>query len=80
MDEPTGDLDSKNTVEIMDLLLKINLQRTTMVMVTHNPDIESYADRILYMEDGTIKRQAMNHLQVPLCYNDYSEFLKKKDL
>jgi len=53
----------------MDLLLSINNfgysreenERVTMVMVTHNPDIECYADRILYLADGTIVKQVHNH-------------------
>lgn len=58
LDEPTGDLDSRSTVAIMDLILNINRvgpqgegehTATTCVMVTHNPDIECYADRILYV-------------------------------
>ena len=62
LDEPTGDLDSRSTVQIMDLLLNINRigpngegeqTATTCVMVTHNPEIECYADRILYVQDGT---------------------------
>jgi len=62
LDEPTGDLDSRSTVAIMDLLLNINRigpngegehTATTCVMVTHNPEIECYADRILYVQDGT---------------------------
>ena len=41
LDEPTGDLDTRNTVDIMDLILKVNQQqKTTCVMVTHNPDLE----------------------------------------
>jgi ABC-type lipoprotein export system ATPase subunit len=55
LDEPTGDLDTKNTVEIMNLLLDINqTQAITCVMVTHNPDLECYAHRILYVEDGKV--------------------------
>lgn len=58
LDEPTGDLDSRSTVAIMDLILNINRvgpqgdgedTATTCVMVTHNPEIECYADRILYV-------------------------------
>lgn len=61
LDEPTGDLDTYSTVEIMNVLLKLNnfgyssaedSKKITMVMVTHNPDIECYADRILYVKDG----------------------------
>lgn len=76
LDEPTGDLDTKNTVEIMDLLLNINqTQRTTCIMVTHNPDVECYADRILYVEDGRFKRQALNYSQTRLVYEQYIKFL-----
>ncbi len=80
MDEPTGDLDSKSTVEIMDLLLSINNfgysgegddYLTTMVMVTHNPDLECYPHRILYIKDGTIVKQVINERQCPLIYEEY---------
>jgi len=76
LDEPTGDLDTKNTIEVMDLLLSINQsQRTTCIMVTHNPDVECYADRILYVEDGRFKRQALNYSQTRLLYDHYIKFL-----
>jgi len=76
LDEPTGDLDTKNTIEIMDLLLHINqTQGTTCVMVTHNPDIECYADRILYVSDGKFINQALNYEQTPLRYEEYIEYL-----
>jgi putative ABC transport system ATP-binding protein len=78
LDEPTGDLDTKNTVEIMDLLLEINLTRNaTMVMVTHNPDVECYADRILYLMDGKFDRQAINSEQSKLQYDYYVQWLNK---
>lgn len=79
LDEPTGDLDTRNTVEIMDLLLRINIEkRTTMIMVTHNPDVECYADRVLYVSDGRFTKQCLNEVQCPLIYNQYVEFLKKQ--
>lgn len=79
MDEPTGDLDTANTIEVMDLLLNINLtKRTTMIMVTHNPDIECYADRILYVSDGKFEKQALNVVQTPLKYESYMNYLKNK--
>jgi len=77
LDEPTGDLDTRNTVDVMNLLLKINLeQKTTCLMVTHNVDIECYADRLLYLKDGKFLKQAINKRQVPLVYEDYLEYLK----
>lgn len=76
LDEPTGDLDSKNTLEIMDLLLRINIERgTTMVMVTHNPDLECYADRCLYVQDGRFVKQAINLVQSRLNYDRYMSLM-----
>jgi len=76
LDEPTGDLDTKNTVEIMDLLVDINQKRkTTCIMVTHNPDVECYADRILYLSDGRFEKQVLNLVQTPLIYDDYINYL-----
>jgi len=76
LDEPTGDLDTRNTVDIMDLILKVNLtERTTCIMVTHNPDLECYADRILYVEDGKFKKQAINTRQVQLDYHSYMHYI-----
>ena len=78
LDEPTGDLDTKNTVEIMDLLLEINQnQNATMIMVTHNPDVECYADRILYLADGKFQKQAVNSEQSRLDYGYYVQWLNK---
>jgi len=79
LDEPTGDLDTKNTIEIMDLLLEINKKGTTCVMVTHNPDVECYADRILYVEDGRFVKQALNYEQTPLIYDNYLNYLNSKE-
>eukprot|EP00004_Rigifila_ramosa_P011359 TRINITY_DN2415_c0_g1_i4.p3 TRINITY_DN2415_c0_g1~~TRINITY_DN2415_c0_g1_i4.p3 ORF type:complete len:112 (+),score=41.26 TRINITY_DN2415_c0_g1_i4:606-941(+) len=76
LDEPTGDLDTRNTVDIMNLLLDINQRhKTTCIMVTHNPDLECYADRILYVADGTFASQAINSAQAALDYDDYLDFL-----
>lgn len=76
LDEPTGDLDTKNTVEIMDLLMDINLrQKTACIMVTHNPDLECYADRILYVEDGKFKKQAINKQQMRIDYKTYMKYI-----
>jgi len=76
LDEPTGDLDTKNTVEVMDLLLDINNKRkTTCIMVTHNPDVECYADRIIYLSDGRFDKQVYNIQQTPLDYDAYIKYL-----
>ena len=80
LDEPTGDLDTANTVQIMDLLLDINRTRgTTCIMVTHNPDVECYADRILYMKDGTVTKQVLNTRQSRLDQEKYAQYLRLRD-
>ena len=55
-DEPTGNLDSKTGHQIMEMLCDLNHQGKTIVMVTHEPDIASYAGRQLHMLDGRIDR------------------------
>ncbi|MCF0195596.1 MAG: ABC transporter ATP-binding protein, partial [Bacteroidaceae bacterium] len=53
-DEPTGNLDSKNGKEVMDLLKQLHEEGTTIVMVTHSQRDASYADRIVNLFDGQI--------------------------
>ena len=57
-DEPTGNLDSKNSKEVMDLLLQLHEQGTTIVMVTHSQHNASFADRIINLFDGQIVEKA----------------------
>jgi len=81
LDEPTGDLDTRTTIEIMDLLLRINLdRRTTCIMVSHNPDVECYADRIFYLADGRFVSQAINLEQTPLIYSEYIQYVNSQKL
>lgn len=53
-DEPTGNLDSKNGEEVMELLKELNNEGTTIVMVTHSPSDAEYAHRIVNLFDGEI--------------------------
>jgi putative ABC transport system ATP-binding protein len=54
-DEPSiGNLDSKNGIEVMELLRELNREGTTVVMVTHSQRDASYADRIINLFDGQI--------------------------
>ena len=53
-DEPTGNLDTKTSREIMDLLNRLNQKGMTIVMVTHSPDCAGYAQRILRVSDGKL--------------------------
>jgi putative ABC transport system ATP-binding protein len=54
-DEPTGNLDSHMTVEIMSLFQELNDQGITIVMVTHEPDVAQYCKRVVDVRDGRIK-------------------------
>lgn len=54
-DEPTGNLDSKSSVDIMQFLTTLNKQGKTIILVTHEPDIAEYAKRIITVQDGYIK-------------------------
>ncbi len=53
-DEPTGNLDSASSRLVMELLDEVNRMGNTVLMVTHNPELTRYANRVLYMYDGTI--------------------------
>jgi len=56
-DEPTGNLDSRTSVEIMDILQRLNQDAgLTVALVTHEPDIAQYAKRVLEFRDGKIKK------------------------
>jgi putative ABC transport system ATP-binding protein len=55
-DEPTGNLDSRTSVEVMALFQELNDQGMTIVLVTHEPDIAQYATRIVEVRDGRIRR------------------------
>ena len=59
-DEPTGALDSKMTVEIMDLLRKLNHGGMTVIVVTHEPDVAKYANRVVTFMDGKIIDVSVN--------------------
>ena len=54
-DEPTGNLDSRTSVEIMDILQSLNDKGLTIVLVTHEHDIAEFAKRILVFRDGKIR-------------------------
>jgi len=51
-DEPTGALDSKTSIEIMNLMKELNLRGTTIVLITHDYEVAKYASRIINIDDG----------------------------
>ena len=59
-DEPTGNLDTKRSHEIMQILQNFNKEGITIIMVTHEEDVASYASRILHVRDGIIEKETLN--------------------
>ena len=54
-DEPTGNIDSKTSIEIMKIFDKIHSEGNTVILVTHEEDIAHYAHRIIRLKDGLIE-------------------------
>jgi putative ABC transport system ATP-binding protein len=59
-DEPTGNLDSKTSIEIMGLFEEIHKKGNTIVIVTHEPDIANHCHRIVRLRDGVVESDIMN--------------------
>ncbi|MDD6569378.1 MAG: ABC transporter ATP-binding protein [Acidaminococcus sp.] len=56
-DEPTGNLDTKSTLEIIDIFEKLNHEGKTVIMVTHEPELAAMTQRILVMRDGKLTEE-----------------------
>ena len=66
-DEPTGNLDSHSSRVVMELLAELHTTGSTILMVTHNPELTRYATRVLYMLDGSIVHDEQTRLgEVPV--------------
>lgn len=64
-DEPTGNLDTKTTYEMMDLILDLSQKNNqTIIMVTHDLEISGYADRIIHLHDGKIDNIEINENKI----------------
>jgi putative ABC transport system ATP-binding protein len=59
-DEPTGNLDTKTSIEIMAIFEEIHKNGNTVILVTHEPDIAEHAHRIVKMKDGEIYADVLN--------------------
>ena len=58
-DEPTGNLDSRTSIEVMEIFQRLNRERgITLILVTHEPDIAEYAERVVVFKDGRIKKDS----------------------
>jgi putative ABC transport system ATP-binding protein len=59
-DEPTGNLDTKTSIEIMEIFEKIHALGNTIILVTHEPDIAEHAHRIVRLRDGLVEKDEVN--------------------
>jgi len=65
-DEPTGNLDSRTSEEIMGIFQRLNDDGKTVVLITHEPDIAQYAKRIVHMRDGQIQHDEVGKQKRPV--------------
>ena len=63
-DEPTGNLDTASSVEIMELFTKLHQEGATVVLVTHEEDIAAFAHRVIRFSDGQIQSDKLNAARV----------------
>ena len=59
-DEPTGNLDTKTSYEIMEIMGKIHADGNTVILVTHEEDISHYAHRVIRLRDGIVETDNVN--------------------
>lgn len=60
-DEPTGALDSKSSVQVLELFQKLNEEGVTIVMITHDPNVAKHAKRTVYIFDGELSEEKKEH-------------------
>lgn len=75
-DEPTGNLDEKNEYIVMDIFEKLHNAGSTIIVVTHDPEVGDEAERMIVLEHGRISREEMKQRQRPIITNNkIKEFL-----
>lgn len=78
-DEPTGNLDSASSRVVMEVLADIHATGSTVIMVTHNPELTRYASRVVFMRDGTIVTDEQSAIgELPETVRRRSYFVRKK--
>ena len=69
-DEPTGNLDEKNEYIVMDIFEKLHNAGSTIIVVTHDPEVGDEAERMIVLEHGRIAREEMKQRQRPIITNN----------
>ncbi|MCL1826604.1 MAG: ABC transporter ATP-binding protein [Candidatus Cloacimonetes bacterium] len=62
-DEPTGNLDTRTSLEVIAVFQQLHQKGITLILVTHEPDIATYADRVITFKDGRIKSDVLNTIK-----------------
>ena len=78
-DEPTGNLDTKTSIEIMGLFEQIHQQGNTVIIVTHEPDIAMHAHRIVRLRDGLVESDIKNE-NIISAFDANHPFLQGKEI
>jgi len=79
-DEPTGNLDSKSGEEIMSVFRRLHEQGRTIIVVTHDPVVAKYANRIIQLKDGQVERETAQREKVKIKVSTSDKINKKKSL
>ena len=73
-DEPTGNLDSASSAEVIDMMREINLPTgTTFILVTHDPDVAEACDRVIHMRDGVVTEDTVRMDLVGVSAAEFAE-------
>jgi putative ABC transport system ATP-binding protein len=80
-DEPTGNLDSGSSLLVMELLSDIHKTGSTILMVTHNPELTRYANRVVFMRDGSIMTDELTNIgELPATIKRRAYFVPKRTM
>ena len=79
-DEPTGNLDSKNSHEVLKIFKKLNKEGTSIILVTHDSAIASYANKFLYLRDGQMQTQLIKNKTGQRSFYEEINKITEKDI
>ena len=76
-DEPTGNLDKKNSLNLMQIFSELNKEGITIILVTHDPVVASYSNRVIFLDDGIIKKTLTKN---SLTQKEFYQLIMKLDV